>query len=134
MKLIVVDASALAEYLLGTTRAGAIAETITSTDVDLNIPYLCDVEVAAVLRRGALSGRLTRARVAEALVDYLDLPVIRHPHERLLARVLELRLNFSAYDAIYAALAEHLHSELLTADRALARAVRRHLSVPITVT
>lgn len=37
----------------------------------------------------------------------------------------ELRENVSAYDATYVALAERLGAALLTADRKLARAVRR---------
>lgn len=39
-------------------------------------------------------------------------------------RVLELRDNFSAYDATYVALAERLSGDLLTSDRRLARGVR----------
>jgi predicted nucleic acid-binding protein len=41
--------------------------------------------------------------------------------------MLELRSNFSAYDATYVALAERLKGELLTADAGLARAVRTQL-------
>jgi predicted nucleic acid-binding protein len=40
--------------------------------------------------------------------------------------VLELRADLSAHDAVYVALAERLRKELLTADRALARAARAH--------
>jgi predicted nucleic acid-binding protein len=43
--------------------------------------------------------------------------------------MLQLRHNFSAYDATYVALAEQLDAELLTADQRLARAVRAHTSV-----
>jgi predicted nucleic acid-binding protein len=64
-----------------------------------------------------------------AVDDYLDLPLTRHGHQSLIPSVLGLRRNFSAYDAIYVALAEHLDGELLTADQALARAVRTHLEV-----
>lgn len=34
------------------------------------------------------------------------LPAIRYPHTPLLARIWELRHNFTAYDAVYIALAE----------------------------
>lgn len=98
---------------------------------DLHAPSLCDVELAAVLRRGLLAGRLGGARARAALADYLDLPLVRHGHRGLLARILELRENFSAYDAVYVALAEGLGAELLTADRALARAARRHTEVAV---
>jgi len=110
-----------------TTRAGKIAEVLRAADVVLNTPALCDVEVAAALRRSLLSRRLTAIRAADALTDYLDLPLIRHGHQALLGRVLQLRSNFSAYDAAYVALAEQLKGELLTADDGLARAVRSQL-------
>jgi len=44
----------------------------------------------------------------------------------LLERILSLRHNFSAYDASYVALAELLDAEIVTADAALARAIRTH--------
>jgi predicted nucleic acid-binding protein len=100
---------------------------IQAADSDLHTPSLCDVEVAAALRRSLLAGRLTAMRAADAIEDYLDLPLFRHGHQALLARVLQLRSNFSAYDAAYVALAEQLKGQLLTADDGLARAVRSQL-------
>jgi predicted nucleic acid-binding protein len=61
--------------------------------------------------------------VREAVTDYLDLPLLRHGHQALMARVLELRENFSAYDATYVALAEQLDGALLTSDRRFGRAI-----------
>jgi len=88
------------------------------------VPTLCDVEVVAGLRRAVLGRTLSNRRAEEALTDYLDLPLTRHGHQALLMRVLELRDNFSAYDAVYVALGEHLQGELLTADGRLARGVQ----------
>jgi predicted nucleic acid-binding protein len=45
--------------------------------------------------------------------------------------MLELRANFSAYDATYVALAEHLNAELMTADDRLVRAVRTHTRIAV---
>ena len=101
--------------------------------MDLHTPALCDVEVAAALRRSLLTRRLTARRAAEALDDYLDLPLLRHGHQPLLGRILQLRSNFSAYDAAYVALAEQLSGELLTADVGLARAVRSQLPLRLSV-
>ena len=98
-------------------------------ETDLHTPALCDVEVAAALRRGLLTRRLTATRAADALEDYLDLPLVRHGHQALLGRVLQLRSNFSAYHAAYVALAEQLKGELLTADDGLAKAVRSQLTL-----
>ncbi len=98
-------------------------------DVDLRVPSLCDVEVAAGLRRALLRGLLPPERAQLALDHYLLLPLTRHGHQALLGRVLGLRSNFSAYDACYVALAEVLGAELLTADERLSRAVRTHTAV-----
>jgi predicted nucleic acid-binding protein len=99
--------------------------------VDVHIPGLCDVEVAAGLRRGMASGAVPPERAAEALRNYLDLRLIRHGHEALMTRILGLRHNFSAYDATYVALAERLGAALLTGDRALARAIRAHTDLSV---
>lgn len=100
-------------------------------DVDLHVPALCDIEVAAGLGRAQLRDLVTAERADVALDQYLLLPLSRHGHQALLARVLDLRSNFSAYDACYVALAERLSAELLTADERLARAVRAHTAVGV---
>jgi predicted nucleic acid-binding protein len=83
------------------------------------------------LRRGLLQGALSSERAAEALANYLALPLTRHGHLLLLGRALQLRANFSAYDASYIALAERLGTPLLTADGRLARAARQHTDVEV---
>lgn len=129
MNTVVADASAFVEYLFGTPAAAAIGPVVTDPDTDVHVPALCDVEVAAAIRRTLLERRITVERAEEAVVDYLDLPLIRHGHERLLAPILRGRANFSAYDATYVTLAEALSATLLSADRRLLRATRRHTSV-----
>lgn len=91
------------------------------------MPSLCDLEVVSALRRLLRRRAVTIRDAAEALVTYLSFPLVRHDHVALLPRVLELRDNFTAYDAAYVVLAEQLEAPLLTADERLARAVRRHL-------
>ena len=130
MRTVVADASAMVEYLLRTEAAGAIAQVVTDPDTDVHVPALCDVEVAAAIRRALLQRRITIARAEEAVADYLDLPLIRHGHERLMAPILLRRANFSAYDAAYVTLAEALSATLLSADRRLLRAVARHTGIP----
>ncbi len=87
------------------------------------------MEVAAALRRALRLDLLGEARAREALRDYADLPLTRHGHVSILDRLFELRDNFSAYDAAYAALAEALDTPLLTADVRLARAARERLGI-----
>lgn len=120
------------EYILGTTRATPIRHLVEHPDSDLHVPALCDVEVAAALRGAALANRISVGRAEHALEDYLDLPIERHGHTVLLHRALALRANFSAYDAVYVALAEHLAATLLTADDRLGRAVGRHTQVEVS--
>jgi predicted nucleic acid-binding protein len=126
MRVVVADASAVVEYLLRSPAGMGAAAIVEADDVDLHTASLCDVEVVSAVR-GLLRGRaLDLTRAFEALEDYADLPLARHGHVALVGRVLELRDNFSAYDATYVALAEVLSAELLTCDEALGAAVRRH--------
>jgi predicted nucleic acid-binding protein len=121
----------LLEYLLGTAAGGAVAASLRHDDPDLHVPVLCDVEVVSGLRRGLHARVLAHQRALDAVQDYLDLPLTRHGHQVLLERMLELRGNFSAYDATYVALAERLAAGLLTADDRLARAARSHTDLRV---
>lgn len=76
-----------------------------------------------------LGGAMSESRMRLALEDYLDLPITRHGHVGLLAGILDLRANFSVYDATYLALAETLAAPLLTADDRLVRGARSHTRV-----
>ncbi|MFO8175074.1 MAG: type II toxin-antitoxin system VapC family toxin [Longimicrobiales bacterium] len=129
MNRLVVDASALVEYLLGTEASAAMAAFIARRGVDLHIPALCDIEVVSAFRRALIRGLLPEARAHEALQDFLALPLFRHGHQALLPRCLGLKHVLSAYDATYVTLAEHLEAPLLTGDLRLARAARG-LGVP----
>src|SRR6266550_2765613 len=101
--MIVVDASAALEWLLQTPKARAIETRLFSKTAEprCHAPHLLDVEVAQVLRKHVAKGAMSDARGQEALLDFLDLPLVRYPHEFLLPRVWELRKNLTAYDAVY---------------------------------
>lgn len=120
--MIVLDASALVELLLGTDVGRAIADRIEDPAVGLHVPHLADVEVAQALRHLLREGEIDVATAAEALADLRDLDLERHSHEPLLERLWALRENLTAYDAVYVALAEALETTLLTCDARLARA------------
>ncbi len=119
------------EYVLRTERFSSIAHAIENTSHELHIPALCDIEFAAALRRGLLSGTVEDRRAGDAIGDYLDLPLTRHGHQALIGRIFVLRDNFTAYDAVYVALAERLRGDLLTTDERLARAARSHTSISL---
>jgi predicted nucleic acid-binding protein len=121
--LIVVDASAVVEVLVGTgARAGRIREKISIPGQSLHAPYLMDLEVLHTLRRHAMHGTLSRRRSDEALEDLTNIVFERYPHTPFLERVWALKDNLTAYDAAYVALAEALSAPLVTTDARLARA------------
>lgn len=120
--MIVVDASALLELLLRAPGAARVEARLRDAEQGLHAPHLLDVEVAQVIRRYAAAGELDEARGRAALADLADTPLHRYPHDLLLPRIWELRHNFTAYDAVYVALAEGLGAPLLTCDRRLAGA------------
>ena len=129
MKLLVVDASALVEFFLGTPRGRTMRPSLTSPEVDLHVPSLCDVEVASALRGLVRRRRVGVHRAEAALQDYRDLPVIRHGQLTLLGRIFELRDNFSCYDAVYVALAEALDATFGSGDERVIGAVQAHTEV-----
>jgi predicted nucleic acid-binding protein len=119
--LIVVDASVLAPALSDDGPDGDRARSRLA-DERIAAPALADLEVASVLRRAALAGRLDDRRSAQALSDLAALPLRRAPHQPLLGRIWQLRGNLTVYDAAYVALAETLDVLLLTADQRLGAA------------
>jgi len=126
---LVVDSSALIDYLLGGSPRSPFASVFR--DGDLHVPEVCDVEIVSALRRPVLAGALSAHSMQLLLLDYAELPLRRHRHMRLVGRAFELRDNFSAADAMYVALAERLDASLATADRGLARATRFHTSLEV---
>lgn len=117
--MVVIDASALIEYLLDAEAYPRI-EQIVRTE-SMHAPHLIDVEVVHALRHAVLGHRLDVARAGVAIEDFMALSIERYGHDRFLARMLALRNNVSAYDATYVALAETLDATLITRDAALAR-------------
>lgn len=126
--MIVVDASAILEFLLGTS-TGRRVEAILEKSGTAHAPALLDVEVAQVVRRLVRTGTLD-ATHGGALLDLLqDLPVDRRRMDPLLPRIWQLRENLTAYDAVYVALGEALECPLLTLDARIAGAPGLRLDV-----
>ncbi len=120
--MIVIDASAVVEWLLGLPLAEAVEARITDPDITLHAPHLLTIEVAQAVRRYEARGELAGERGASALEDLADLGVLTYPHEPLLPAVWRLRGNLTAYDAAYVALAQALDAPLVTLDARIARA------------
>jgi predicted nucleic acid-binding protein len=120
--VIVVDASALLEFLLQTPLGTRVEARLYQDGDELHSPHLVDVEVTQGLRRLVRSGEVSADRAGEAIEDLTDLDLHRHGHLDLLTRGWKLRENVTAYDAIYIALAEALDATVVTCDARLAKA------------
>ena len=120
--MIVVDASALLEFLLQTPLGVRVEGRLFRDEAEFHVPHLADVEVVQGLRRLVWRGELSAARAREAIEDLVDLDLHRHSHTDLLSRAWTLRDNIGAYDAMYVSLAEALDVPLVTCDGPLATA------------
>jgi predicted nucleic acid-binding protein len=120
--VIVVDASAMLEFLLQTALGTRVEARLFRDRDQLHAPHLIDVEVLQALRRLVRMGELSHGRAEEVVADLSDLDLHRHAHLDLLARAWKLRDNVSAYDAVYIALAEATAAAIVTCDAPLAKA------------
>ena len=133
--MIVLDSSAVVEWLLGLPQAGPVGERIVSAD-SLHAPALLDVEVAQVVRRYAAAGEVPGPAGERALGALAELDLNRYTHELLLPLIWQLRHNVTAYDAAFLALAAALDAPLLTLDARLARfplppLLGRHITIDV---
>jgi predicted nucleic acid-binding protein len=128
--VIVLDASAIIDLLLGVGRAARVEARIRD-DPSMHAPGLLDVEVAQVLRRLTASGAVSEDRGRRALATLADFSIRRYPHDPLLTRIWRLRAQLTAYDAAYVALAEVLDAPLLTRDARLGRATGHRAKVEV---
>ena len=117
--MIVLDASAVVELLTNSPVADVIRQELAGCGESLLVPHLIDVEVVSALRRLAGMQQIDAHRAAEFLAGLAALPAERYEHTPLIGRIWELRHNFTAYDAVYIALAEATDSVLYTCDEKL---------------
>ncbi|HZU16953.1 MAG TPA: type II toxin-antitoxin system VapC family toxin [Candidatus Dormibacteraeota bacterium] len=115
----VVDASVLIQALAIEEPGGPVGVRLARETV-LHAPSHVGVEFANGVRRLELHGKISPDRAAEALDDFLSLPIQQHRFEPLAHRAWALRHHLTAYDAAYVALAENLGRPLHTLDARLA--------------
>jgi predicted nucleic acid-binding protein len=117
--ILVLDASAAVELVLGTALGQAVAERLLP---DLVTPELLDVEVLSALARLARTGEVSAGDASAAAAAAARLPATRVPHLRLVERAWDLRDRVRVADAFYVACAEQVRAPLLTCDGRLAAA------------
>jgi len=113
---------------------GRSARARISSEMELAMPDLADVETVAVLRRRWLAGDLSDDRFAAGVGALISMPIDRFPVAAFMPRAYELRANVTAYDATYVALAEQLECILVTADARLASAAGVRCPVEVVTT
>jgi predicted nucleic acid-binding protein len=120
----VVDASAIVDLLVppDAVRRDLLIAELPDPAAPWLAPDVLIFEVFAVLRRHVLRGAMTAASATRALQRLRRLPISLIPTAGLLDAAWSLRDNFSAADALYAALALRAAEPLLTTDARLAHA------------
>lgn len=111
--MIVIDASAMVEALVGRDPDPALLDALTR---EVSAPHLLDVEVLSALRGLTLAGKLDLDDADQARRDYFAFTISRYDTEPLADRVWALRHRFTSYDACYPALAEAVDAKLWTGD------------------
>jgi predicted nucleic acid-binding protein len=119
--VIVIDASALVDWLLRTPARGDAVAGELHADSHPQTLDLAHVEVVSAFRRKAARGELDDDRAELALADLAATPIRTHAAAPLASRIWALRGALTAYDAAYVALAEAFDVPLLTTDARLAR-------------
>ena len=119
--MLVVDASVFISVVSDDGPVGMAARAAIAGH-EVAAPHLVDIEVVSGLRQLSRSGHLVDEQLADAIDDYLALPIDRYGSTAMLRRVSELRHNLTPYDAAYVVLAEVLGVALVTHDGRLARA------------
>ncbi|MEX2322933.1 MAG: type II toxin-antitoxin system VapC family toxin [Acidimicrobiia bacterium] len=117
---LVVDASALVDLLLDTTKGYAVAVRLQHSTV--HTPAHADAEVLSAFGRLYRAGDLDARIARRELASLAGRPIVRHPVGDLLGSAWALRENVRLADALYVALAEQLNATLVTTDARLARA------------
>jgi predicted nucleic acid-binding protein len=127
--LIVVESSAMVDALVDQPVNPHLLALLA--DEELHAPALLDFEVASALRGHALGGRLDQVRLEEAIDDFSGFRIERHQMTGLLAHILDLRENFTVYDATYVILAQALEAPLVAADAKMNEAKRFGVDVRV---
>ncbi|HET9094603.1 MAG TPA: type II toxin-antitoxin system VapC family toxin [Solirubrobacteraceae bacterium] len=119
-ELVVVDASALVEALIGSGLGLAVRERLRGRD--LHAPAHLDAEVLSALGRLHRAGELGAESAALLVSELAHAPIARHDLAGLLGGAWEARDELRLVDALYLELVRSLGATLVSTDARLARA------------
>jgi predicted nucleic acid-binding protein len=129
--VIVLDASAISFALLDEGAIGDRCRAALRADSQWVVPEHWLIEVLSVIRGNLIGRKIAAAHAADAAAAAAAMNPVVAPTRIIAARIWELRDNLTAYDAAYAATAEHYRCALVTADGRMARAAG--ILCPITL-
>ena len=129
--MIILDASAVVDLLVEPAMLTGVLRARVREASIVYAPHLMDAEVTNALRRKVLQGRLDELTARRAIRRLAAMRLKLWPHRQLLGRVLALRHQLSAYDAIYVAMAEVTGATLVTRDARLARATGHRARIEV---
>jgi predicted nucleic acid-binding protein len=127
--VIIVDSSAMVDALVDDPVNPELLALIA--DEELHAPALLDFEVISALRGHSLAGKLDEFRLDEATEDFTALRIQRYQMTGLLSHILNLRNNFTTYDAAYIVLAQALEAPLITTDNKMREAEKIGIEVRV---
>lgn len=123
----IVDASALVDALLPTTRQSAALNALAGHD--LAAPSILDLEVMSAIGRLARAGDISEEEAERAVVLLAEAPIRRLAAPGLAGEAWRLRGALRISDAFYVAAARQYDADLLTSDARLSRAPRLGVTV-----
>jgi predicted nucleic acid-binding protein len=115
--VIVVDTSAMVEFLLARDEVGVRAREAIAAAGSAAVPYAIDLECASAFRGLVLGRKVSTTDAAESLETLDQINLVRMDHAPFMHRVWELRDNMWPYDAVFVAMAEALEIPLVTVDK-----------------
>lgn len=117
---LIVDASAIVDYLVDSPLAHRVAQRIQ--DSEISVPAHFDAEVLSALGRLHRGGDLSETEVDERVALTAEAPFQRHLLTPLLEGAWALHHNVRLVDALYIELANQLDATIITTDSGLASA------------
>ena len=119
---IVLDASAMVEFVLGSAKGAQVRMLIETHGTDMHAPEVVIAECLSALRSLERRTHIVPSRANQAAADMRSVPLVLYPTAPFADRIWGLRGRFTVYDAHYVALSEGLGVPLITGDLRLANA------------